>query len=252
MNILSSPNIVGDKIPIICSQENFILKGNSYKIIQTLPKFHVLVNPAIKDTQNIGRPKGGLFIAIPDCIKNMVKDVSPGHWRLQAVIISSPSSKTLLINSYFPTDSRNDNIEEALEVIDIIKNMIDTHPCDAVVWAGDLNADFSRHTAHAQLLKETMEEMNISSAWEKFQADFSYISEVGGVTRTSLIDHISYSEGLADTVSDAGVIHLVENRSDHSPIYAVFNTISVKQDASKNVVKVSKPSWKKASEKEKE
>ena len=81
--------------------------------------------------------------------------------------------------------------------------MIDTHPCDAVVWAGDLNADFSRHTAHAQLLKETMEEMNISSAWEKFQADFSYISEVGGVTRTSLIDHISYSEGLADTVSDA-------------------------------------------------
>ena len=251
MNILSSPNIVGDKIPIICSQENFILKGNSYKIIQTLPKFHVLVNPAIKDTQNIGRPKGGLFIAIPDCIKNMVKDVSPGHWRLQAVIISSPSSKTLLINSYFPTDSRNDNIEEALEVIDIIKNMIDTHPCDAVVWAGDLNADFSRHTAHAQLLKETMEEMNISSAWEKFQADFSYISEVGGVTRTSLIDHISYSEGLADTVSDAGVIHLVENRSDHSPIYAVFDSISVKQDASKNVAKVPKPSWKSASEKEK-
>ena len=120
------------------------------------------MNPAVKDEQNTGKPKGGLFIAIPDSIKNLIKDVSPGHWRLQAVIISSPSSKTLLINSYFPTDSRNENVEEAFEILEIIKNIIETHPCDAVVWAGDLNADFLRNSAHVQLIKEAMEEMSLT------------------------------------------------------------------------------------------
>ena len=126
INIISSPSTVGDKLPIVCNQENFILKGNSYKILQTLPSYQCFINPAIKDDMNTGRPKGGLFIAVPESIKGAVKDVSPGHWRLQAVIISSPSSKTLLINSYFPTDSRAVNIniqlQELCEIIDIIED----------------------------------------------------------------------------------------------------------------------------------
>ena len=248
LSMITSSNIVGDKLPIVCNQENFILKGNTYKILQTLPKFHVIINSAVKDDLNTGRPKGGMFIAIPDSIKNLVKDVSPGHWRLQAVTITSSSSKTLLINSYFPTDNRTENTQEAFEILDIIKNIIETHPCDSVVWAGDLNADFSRNSAHVQLVKDTMQELNISSAWDKFEADFTCYGEVGGVTRTSTIDHISYSEGLAAALSDAGVLHLVENRSDHCPIYAVFDSITVQKDAVKNVDKVAKPSWKRASD----
>ena len=45
---LVSKNIVGSKIPILCNQENFILKENSYKLNQALPGFQVLVNPAVK------------------------------------------------------------------------------------------------------------------------------------------------------------------------------------------------------------
>ena len=211
----------------------------------------MLINPAIKDDINTGRPKGGMFIAIPDSIKNLVKDVSPGHWRLQAVTISSPSSKTLLINSYFPTDSRTDNTEEAFAILDIIKNIIETHPCDAVVWAGDLNADFVRNSAHVRLVKETMEDLSMTSAWDRFEADFTCCGEVGGVTRTSTIDHINYSEGLAASLSDAGVLHMVDNKSDHSPIYAVFESINVEQDVSKSDKKTSKPSWRRASDKQK-
>ena len=177
------------------------------------------------------------------------------HWRLQAVIISPPSSKTLLINSYFPTDSQAVNIniqlQELGEIIDIIKNLIEAHPCDAVVWAGDINADFSRNSAHVRLVKETMEDLKISTAWERFGADFTCISDVGGVSRTSVLDHISFSEGLAGALSDAGVIHLVENRSDHSPIYAVFESIIVKQDSSEAHEHIAKPSWKRSSDNEK-
>ena len=82
------------------------------------------------------------------------------------MIISSPSSKTLLINSYFPTYSRAENANEQLqdlcEVVYIIKNLIEAHPCDAVVWAGDINADFARNSANVRLVKDTMEDLKIN------------------------------------------------------------------------------------------
>ena len=76
LSMITCQNAVGDKLPKLCNQENFILNDNSYKILQVLPKFHIVINPAIKDDLNTGRPKGGLFIAIPDCIKGLVKYVS--------------------------------------------------------------------------------------------------------------------------------------------------------------------------------
>jgi hypothetical protein len=100
-------------------------------------------------------------------------------------------------------------------------------------------------------VKESMEDMNMTSAWEKFDVDFTCVSEVGGITRISTIDHIMYSEGLASALSDAGVIHLVDNRSDHSPIFTVFDSISVQQEVTKIEENIPKPSWKRASIKEK-
>ena len=92
-----------DKVPIICNQENFLLKSNRYKINQTLEDFHVIFNPAVKNGHDTGRPKNGMFIAVPNVIKEQVCDISPGHWRIQAVIISTIQSRLLLINSYFHT-----------------------------------------------------------------------------------------------------------------------------------------------------
>ena len=63
-----------------------------------------MIKPAVKVSHDKGRPKGGLFIAVPDNIKNEVKDVSPSFWRTQAMILTVKSSRILLINSYFPTD----------------------------------------------------------------------------------------------------------------------------------------------------
>ena len=94
---LVSDKVVGDKVPILCNQENVILKGNYYKILQTLSGFHLFINSAVKNSFDKGRPKGGMFIAVPNFMKSQVSDVSPGHWRVQAIVISSADSKTLLI-----------------------------------------------------------------------------------------------------------------------------------------------------------
>ena len=129
MNHLVSPQVIGDNIPILCNQENFILKANVYRIFQSVPGFYFFINPAIKDSHDRGRPRNGMFIGIPEYIKSFVKDVSPNHWRVQAVIIENHQSRTLLINTYFPFDKREGRNDEAdnddlIETISIINNVI--------------------------------------------------------------------------------------------------------------------------------
>ena len=88
-----------------------------------------------------------MFIAVPNTIRGQVTDISPGHWRVQAINISSSSSNTLLINTYFPCDSRQalEAQDEALEVLELVKRLIETSSCNSVVWYGDINTDFSRN-----------------------------------------------------------------------------------------------------------
>ena len=49
---------------IICNQENFVLKGNSHKILQTLPNHHIFIKQATKENL-VGRPTNGMFVAVP-------------------------------------------------------------------------------------------------------------------------------------------------------------------------------------------
>ena len=113
MKFLLSDAVTGDKIPILCNQENFLLRENTYKIKQALPNLIIVINPAIKKDLNHGRPSNGMFIAFPDTLNNQVTDVSPGFWRIQAVKINFRSSSLLLINSYFPTDPQRDHADDA-------------------------------------------------------------------------------------------------------------------------------------------
>ena len=53
---------------MICNLENFILKKNAYVIEQTLPDCKIFFKEAIKDGLE-GRPKNGMFIALPKCLK---------------------------------------------------------------------------------------------------------------------------------------------------------------------------------------
>ena len=182
MNKLVSQEIVGEKIPILCNQENFILKANLYRLYQEVPGFHFFVNPAIKETQDIGRPKNGMFICVPDRIKNCVSDVSPGHWRIQAVIISREDTKTLVINSYFPYDERQseDDSHELDETNCVIRNVIRSCDCDAVILAGDINADLTRNTHHTRTVRASTDELQLVTAWDTYQVDFHPHLREGG------------------------------------------------------------------------
>ena len=75
MNRLTSVETIGFKDVILLNQENFLLKSNTYKLIQTLPNHHFIFNPAVKRDLHKGRPVNGMFMAVPDKLKNNISVV---------------------------------------------------------------------------------------------------------------------------------------------------------------------------------
>ena len=111
--------------PILCNQENFLLQSNNFKVKQCLQNAHIFFKVATKDSIN-GRPKNGMFIAVPDELKEYVVDVSLNHWRVRAIILLTPKNKMLIINSYFPTDPQVLNFDpsELLTTLSAINDVL--------------------------------------------------------------------------------------------------------------------------------
>ena len=78
----------------------------------------------------------------------LFKDVSSPHWRIQAITISLPNNRILLINSYFPTDPRINDFDttDLLSTLNAIDNTFQNNEYDNIIWVGDINADFLRKT----------------------------------------------------------------------------------------------------------
>ena len=159
-----------------------MLRDNSYKLTRALPDFHLIINPAVKTSLDKGRPKNGMFIAVPHSIKNHIADVSPGFWRIQAITMTFGNSTILLINSYFPTDPRRPNMDEfdLLETLGHVRDVIRKTDFDHLLWAGDINADFLRRTSHTIRVQDMVEELGLRRSWTKFPIDFTHCHELLG------------------------------------------------------------------------
>ena len=190
-----------------------------------------------------------MFIAFPDTIKNQVTDVSPSFWRLQAIKIKFVSSTLLLINSYFPTDPQRDSADETdlLETLGLIKQVLEVNDFDTVLWAGDINSDFSRNTNHTRAVQDSLQELGLLTAWDQYDLDFTYYHDILGQTFTSKLDHFFWNSVFDESVIDAGVLHLPDNKSDHCPVYCVFDSSVIQEDSKESSRPKPRPSWKKAS-----
>ena len=239
--------------PILCNQENFILKGNNYKIKQCLPTAKIFYKEAVKETQE-GRPKNGMFIAIPDELKGQGEDVSPQHWRVQAVILSTQKSRIMVINSYFPTDPRTHDFDstDLLSTLDAIRNVLKDNDYENVVWCGDINADFLRQSPFTLLIDNFIEDRSLYKSWDTFPIDFTHFYDREDETYTSTIDHFFWNEHLSNHITDADAMHLPDNTSDHCPIYCMINLGKIaecKMKSSEHRPRI--PSWKMANEEDK-
>ena len=60
-------SLTGNRIPVFCIQEHFLLRNNLKKLSSFFLNSSVISKPAFKnfEVQNRGRPKGGLSIIVP-------------------------------------------------------------------------------------------------------------------------------------------------------------------------------------------
>ena len=105
-----------------------------------------------------------------------------------------------------------------------IESVLDENEYDDVVWAGDINAEFSLNTHYTNVIQSFVEEVSLLECWDKWPIDFSHHGELSGHSYTSILDHFFLSENISKYIKDADVLHLPSNTSDHCPIYCSINT----------------------------
>ena len=202
-------NLAGNKLPILCNQENFLLRSNNYLLDKSFPNCHIVFKPASKETF-LGRPKNGMFIAVPDCMKDAIRDVSPNHWRLQAITITVGQCTILVISCYFPNNPNTVEFDEEplQEVFNYIQETIENVEFDYFFLAGDLNANFMKaSTGHVKCVRQFFNNLDIVHSWENYDIDFTHTHELDGVTFVSTIDHFYWCHSLNQFIEDAGAIH---------------------------------------------
>ena len=124
----------------------------------------------------------------------------------------------------------------------MIRNVILNTECDAVIWGGDINADFARDNRHTGLVKELLVELNLVTIWDTFEADFTCVYEREGVSYLSLLDHFIVSEGLGPEILEAGLIHHPDNVSYYSAIFCVLRSITISHSSKEAFPGCKKPS----------
>ena len=183
------------------------------------PEHNCYVVPGHRDSgQDRGRPKGGLAQLINRTFDIKVTTINCDNFRLQAQIISFPNTTLLWMNVYFPTDSQNLNSDttELVTTLKVIENVMDNNTFDDILIQGDLNWDSRRDSGHSLIMKEFTERIGVKSVWERFPVSFTHIHT--DMKSTSVLDNFLVNERLLDYIVDAGVMHLGDNLSRHSPI----------------------------------
>ena len=123
-----------------------------------------------------------------------------------------------------------------------------------LVLCGDINADFSRNTGFVNYVKTQFDDLRLETAWKTHDADFTFVyTDSDDKSFTAVLDHFVYNEVTQQGVLEVGTLHIPENLSDHCPIFCTIDIESIPVDKSvKKQETHSKPSWKKATEEEKE
>ena len=95
---------------------------------------------------------------------------------------------------------------------------------DHLCLTGDLNTNFLRqNSGHVRSVQNFINELNLEKSWDKYEIDFTHSHELENVSHVSIIDHFLWNQGLIKYIEDCGVLHLLENNSDHEPIYCVID-----------------------------
>ena len=242
---------IAKQCDILLIQEHWLLDQQLTKITTLLSGFCGTAVSGMDANVSIlrGRPFGGCAILwrsefaafIQPCY---LKGISR---RVCGCIVNTGVSNILLLNVYLPTDNRShDLVSNDLDlVLHDIQCYISNYNCSQTIIGGDFNCDFRRSTAFVNCMKSFICRNNLKCVWDMFPIDYTY--EHFDDKHTSIIDHFIISQCI--TVSNAHVVHSIDNLSGHSAILIhvpclYLNATSQSHDSE---VKTSRLAWHKAS-----
>jgi len=208
---------------ILCLQEHFLLdskskkSSNTDKLVNEFGASHdMYVIPAVKANNAVsrGRGKGGLAMIWKKHLTKYVSNEPCDNYRIQAAKFKLPECEFLIINSYFPCNPLTENFDdsELINVLADIKYLIRKSGFHTALLAGDLNCHFTRDTHFTALVKENMNDLNLSILWEQsdYPVDYTHCSMMNDIFSFSTIDHFTVSPNLLKSVEEAGIFILLK------------------------------------------
>ena len=206
------------------------------------------VVPAYREIfQDNGRAKGGLAEISAKHLDVKKERIKTKSWRIQAQILHIENYRLLWINCYLPTDPQTIqyNDVELPVVLTEIENILETSSFDDCILGGDLNLDRRRGSGFVKAVTEFMDRIGLLSVWDKFPVDFTHMHTDG--RSTSILDHFYVNQRLLECITDAGPVHLGDNRSRHSPIMMKVELGSIPERVQQPTLpRPRKPAWYKA------
>ena len=250
---------------ILCIQEHFLLDSkdknhsNTNKLRKALEyKYDMFIAPAYKDSNQVsrGRGKGGLATLWDKSLTKYVSKVASNSFRLQGTKFSFPGGTFLLLNTYFPCDPRTNNFDETelLTLLEEIRQILIREECIYNLVLGDLNCHFQRQSTFTQLVHSFFTDLKLKIFWEFSseeyniqEIDFTYSQVNNNQVSSSIIDHFIGNDIVINSVVDAGVLHDVNNPSNHEAIFTKLNlqNIDTSSEEKNNQKRVK---WEKATE----
>ena len=125
-----------------------------------------------------------------------------------------------------------------------IESILDNNDFDDCVWQGDLNWEMSRSSGFSSCMRQFLEKVGLVSIWEHYPVNYTHIHT--DMVSTSTLDHFVVNERLLSVVEDAGVLHLGDNLSRHSPIMLKLNLGSLPVLRRVQTSSPRRPAWYKA------
>ena len=139
--------------------------------------------------------------------------------RLQAQLLTFPTSRVLWMNCYLPRDPQLQTFDDT-ELVSTqaeVESLVTANSTCEVVWAAVLNYDMQRDNHFTRTVAAALYRMGLTSVWQGREVGHTHVHTDG--IGTSQINHFLVSRQLLGLVEDCGQVHSGDNLSCHSPIF---------------------------------
>ena len=168
-------------VDFLSLQEHFKFVNSDKFFKVGFKSFSSYVTPAHRAPgQMMGRAKAGLAqLSSKEYDVKRVRVTTIGY-RVQAQVLDMPTTHVLWLNTYMPTDPQlqqyDDN--ELQEVLEEIRNILNTAQYDDLVWGSDINWDPSRNTQYSRIMGAFAQEVGLVSVWEAHPVPYTHVQSI--------------------------------------------------------------------------